>query len=133
MPLREIDVPINSLLPIHEAGVSEAQLELIRSVGHAAKPVEVMPYGDGREDSESFLLLDGLHRTYINYLAGESRVRAKVIETDAQVRGSLTLWMNGLSTMEEVRARYRGVWLPLLESAGIEGVATVPIYRGTRT
>jgi hypothetical protein len=130
---REVEIPIDSLLPIQAEGVSSLQLEFIRRINKNSKPIEVVPYEDEQEDQDaSHLVIDGLHRAYNNWWDGNKAIRAKKIETDAQVFGSLVLWVAKCSTLEEVRRQYEEVWLPSLREKSIRGVGSVPIYNWYR-
>ncbi len=125
------ELPLNNLLPIQAGGVSYWTLsdgENLRTPTPHLKPIKTLLYeGDLGELEATYLVLDGHNRAYGAHLLGRATVLGQIYTEDEHVRKSSALSTSGITSIEELKERYRNEWLPLLAAAGIVSIATMPI------
>lgn len=107
----ETETPIDRILPIqYTLDEYRGVLRLIEADLHLLPRVTLVPH----QDKESFILVDGHHRTVKYLFHGRVLVPSKVLETDEDVRecfdGALSDWELIPSNLRRVQRQYNCFW-----------------------
>jgi hypothetical protein len=128
MIVPELEIPVDSLIPIQTRGVSLPHLRFLASLAKL-HPVDAVLYeGEPDTDIARYLLVDGTHRAYLRYQQGEERVRAHTAIIDEHVPLLDAASIGACWTLDDVHNKYRTLWLPGTATFGITSIDTLPTY-----
>jgi hypothetical protein len=128
--LRQIEVPINTLLPVQDAGVWQSGVQLYMNKfadDEEVPPIDVIALPDM---PEHHILLHGHHRGRAAYQLGRSTIAANLTESDADIQ--LDAWSEmrwfypSLRTVDDIFNEYHSCWLPKVRAAGFSGLHDIP-------
>ena len=118
-------IPLEQLQPIQAAGViANRILSLPEDAPPICAALDIRTIG---QEPPKYFLVDGTHRSYRAHMKGEAVIEAQILETDEHVANFGTPALVGCLSLAAVVERFETTWQPLLEAAGIDSVATLPI------
>lgn len=118
-----LKIPLSNLRPIQGSLTYYAE-----SLGNDdwVDPVETLLYESEIEDPDAlFLLLDGHHRAYRAHLLGSVSILGQALSEDDHIAASDTSAIRDLTTVDQVKSRYRKLWLPMITRDGVTSIDTM--------